>query len=230
MDDKSKIELKVGIFVFVGLVILAIFVFSIADLRTFYKGYPIRIIFDFAGGIKPGSPVRVAGLEAGEVKKVNFKQNAEEGKMQIEVIAWLKQNLLIPRDSAVYICTLGLLGEKYIEIVPTSDSNDFLQRDGYLIGKSPLLMQSWLEDAEVITDDLKEVIQRIKAEEGTLGKLLYDESLYVELNDLIQRLKSKEGTLGRLLYDDKIYKELEALVSDIRQHPWKLFKETKGKR
>jgi hypothetical protein len=41
---------------------------------------------------------------------------------------------------------------------------------------------------------------------------------------------NKEGTIGKLLYDDTIYKELEALAVDLRKHPWKLFWKTKEKK
>ena len=47
------------------------------------------------------------------------------------------------------------------------------------------------------------------------------------LDESIVRIKNKEGTIGRLLYDDTIYKELEALIIDVRKHPWKLFRRPK---
>ena len=47
------------------------------------------------------------------------------------------------------------------------------------------------------------------------------------INDILEKVKNKEGSLGKLIYDDTIYKELEALTVDIRQHPWKLFIKTK---
>jgi len=49
------------------------------------------------------------------------------------------------------------------------------------------------------------------------------------LDQSVVRINAKEGTVGKLLYDDSIYKELEALITDIRQHPWKLFFKPKEK-
>jgi predicted lipoprotein len=47
------------------------------------------------------------------------------------------------------------------------------------------------------------------------------------INDILEKVKNQEGSLGKLIYDDTIYEELEALTIDIRQHPWKLFIKTK---
>ena len=54
-------------------------------------------------------------------------------------------------------------------------------------------------------------------------------NLVDDIDESIERIKNKEGTIGKLLYDDTIYKELEALVMDIRKHPWKLFFRPKEK-
>lgn len=48
-----------------------------------------------------------------------------------------------------------------------------------------------------------------------------------QFDDAITRIRNKEGSLGKLIYQDTIYNELEALVIDVRQHPWKLFWKTK---
>ena len=51
-----------------------------------------------------------------------------------------------------------------------------------------------------------------------------------DIDESIVKITNKEGTIGKLLYDDSIYKELEALITDVRKHPWKLFRKTKEKK
>ena len=108
----------------------------------------------------------------------------------------------MPADSTVWVNTLGLLGEKYIEIMPGKDYSNIIAPKQTLVGVDPIPMQ----EVSVLARDI--------------GKHL-DESLI--------RIINKEGTVGKLLYDDEIYKELDALVTDVRKHPWKLFIKTKEK-
>lgn len=199
---KTKLELKVGIFVFVGLVILVIFVMSIGGFKTWTSGYRVNFIFNFANGVKIGAPVRFAGIDAGEIKQIKFVFNPQEGKTKVQLSCWLKREIKIPADSTVWINTLGLLGEKYIEIMPGNDYSRCLTANQIFSGIDPIPMHEVFRLAKGVTENMDESISRIK---------------------------NKEGTIGKLLYDDTIYNELEALVIDIRKHPWKLFWKTKEK-
>ena len=197
---KTKMELKVGIFVFIAIIILITAILSIGGFKTWTSRYKVNLVFNFVSGVKYGAPVRFAGVDIGEVKEINMAFNPQEQKTNIKVVCWIKNKVKIPVDSTVWVDTLGLLGEKYIEILPGKDYSKCLLPDGELTGVDPLPMHIILKSAE---DAIK------------------------NLNDSIVKIKNKEGTVGMLLYDDKIYKELDALVTDLRKHPWKLFYKTK---
>jgi phospholipid/cholesterol/gamma-HCH transport system substrate-binding protein len=206
---RSRLELKVGIFVLMGLVILSIFVVRIGNLSTGVSGYQANFVFSFVNGVRTGAPIRFAGVDIGEVKSIKFELLPMDQKTQVKIVGWLKTDVKIPLDSAVWINTLGLLGEKYVEIMPGKDYTRCLSADDTLIGSDPIPMQEVTELAKGIAIRLKETLSNL------------DES--------IVKLKNKEGTVGKLLYDDAIYKELEAFVQDLRAHPWKLFFKPKEK-
>jgi phospholipid/cholesterol/gamma-HCH transport system substrate-binding protein len=199
---KSKLELKVGIFVFVGVIILGIFVLSIGNFKTLTSGQRLNFIFTFVNGVKVGAPVRYAGVDVGEVKALNFLFSPDEQKTDVQAVCWVRKDVKIPRDSTVWVNTLGLLGEKYIEIMPGKDYGNFMLADSTTVGSDPLAMHEVVVLAKNIAEHLDESIVRINKEEGTIGKLLYD---------------------------DTVYRELEAFVKDIRKHPWKLLIKTKEK-
>src|SRR3989338_8616548 len=113
---KTKLELKVGIFVFIGIVFLSVFVLSIGWIKTWSSGYHINFIFNFVNGAKLGAPVRFSGVDVGVIKKINFVFSGEEQKYKVKIDSWVKREVQIPSDSTVWVNTLGLLGEKYIEI------------------------------------------------------------------------------------------------------------------
>jgi len=199
---KSKLELKVGIFVFIGLAIMVTFVLLISDIKTLTTGYHAKFRFNFINGVKVGAPVRFAGVDVGEVKEIKIILNAKERKTDVEISGLIRQSVKIPIDSVVWVNTLGLLGEKYVEIIPGKNYSVFLKPDETLVGNDPIAMQEITEIAKKIAHDIDETMVR---------------------------LINKEGTIGKLLYDDKIYNELEALTVDLRKHPWKLFWKGKEK-
>lgn len=199
---QSKLELKVGIFVFIGLVILTTFILSMKDFKSMTAGYEVNFIFNFANGVKIGAPVRFAGVDVGEIKEINFVTTADDPKPKVRIVGSVKKEIKVPVDSTVWVNTLGLLGEKYIEIMPGKDSSNILLAKQALVGVDPIPMQ----EVSVLAKDIA-----------------------THLDESIKKIINKEGTIGKLLYDDTIYKDLEALVTDIRKHPWKLFIKTKEK-
>jgi phospholipid/cholesterol/gamma-HCH transport system substrate-binding protein len=200
---KTKLELKVGIFVFIGLVVLVIFILSIGGFKTWSSGYHININFNFVNGIKVGAPVRFAGVDVGEVKKVKLEFLPEENRSNVRLEVWIRNIIKIPSDSSVWVNTLGLLGEKYVEIMPGNDYSDLVKANGSLTGVDPLPIHQIFNNAE---------------------------SILRNLNDGISKIKNKEGSLGKFIYDDAIYNEMQALVTDVRKNPWKLFIKTKEKK
>jgi len=200
---KTKLELKVGIFVFVGLIILGFFILSIGGFKTLSSGYRINLNFNFVNGVKVGAPVRFAGVDVGEVKKVSLEFIPQENRSKVHLEVWIRNIIKIPVDSTVWVNTLGLLGEKYVEIIPGTDYANCLKIDDSLVGIDPLPIHQLFKNAESILSNLDEGIAKIK---------------------------NKEGSLGKLIYNDAIYNELEALVTDIRKNPWKLFIKTKEKK
>ena len=89
---KTKLELKVGIFVFIGLIVLVIFILSIGGFKTWSSGYRINLNFNFVNGVKVGAPVRFAGVDVGEVKKVKLEFLAEENRSNVNLEVWIRNN------------------------------------------------------------------------------------------------------------------------------------------
>ncbi len=197
---KTKLELKVGIFVFVGIIILSIFVLSVGKFKTLTSGYKIKVTFNFANGVKLGAPVRFSGIDVGEVKHINFNFIPQDSRTEVELICWLRKSIKVPRDSTVWVNTLGLLGEKYIEIMPGKDYQNVLSANEVIAGVDPIPMHEVTRLAKDIADNI--------------------DRTFVQIN-------SKEGTIGKFIYDSTIYDRLEAMVTDISNNPWKLFWRTK---
>jgi phospholipid/cholesterol/gamma-HCH transport system substrate-binding protein len=200
---KTKLELKVGTFVFIGLIVLVVFVLSIGGFKTWSSGYRINIIFNFVNGVKLGAPVRFAGVDVGEVKKIDLQFKSAENHTRVCLEVWIRDIVRVPADSTVWVNTLGLLGEKYVEIIPGKDYAHVLKENESLTGVDPVPTHELFSMAE---------------------------SIMGNLDTGVNKIVNKEGSVGKLLFDDKIYNELEALVTDVRKNPWKLLIKTKEKK
>lgn len=109
-----KREVKIGIFLTLVTLIAAVFIFIVGDLSTLFAkpGYEILLYFDSATGLEKRTGVRLAGVKIGYVKDIRLKGT------QAEVVLSIEPEVEFRSDSQATLAALGLLGEKYIEIIP----------------------------------------------------------------------------------------------------------------
>ena len=192
-------EVKVGMFILLGFIILFIMIFSIGEIHLFKPGYRIKVLFNFANGIAMSAPVRLAGIEVGEIDNIRIYYDIKEERTKVELSARIKRDVPIEEDAEAVINTLGLLGEKYLEIFP-GRSKRFLEDGSALVGTDPI-------STENMTMELKKILD--------------------SLTVVMERLEKGEGTVGRFLTDESIYDNLEAFTEDIKENPWKLMHKPK---
>ncbi len=214
--------MKVGLFVFTAFIALTVFIFSISDFSAFEEGRKLRVVFQFANGLKKSSPVRFAGVDAGIVKDITIFFDRKDAKTKVAVECWLKKGVEIPFDSQVTINQLGLLGEKYIEIVPGMDTENFLDDNDQIIGKDPIAV-------EKLTEMISDIAQKAGSSLDGFNKVVLSEKNQKSVENTLEGLslimdnvKEGKGTVGKLFYDDSIYNNLNDFTSDLKANPWKL--------
>ncbi len=229
MARESHSEVVVGSFVVAALVALGIVIFSVSDFSNFEEGKRLKIIFGFANGLKKSAPVRFAGVDAGIIKDITIFFDKKDAKTKVAVDCWLKSGIEIPIDSQVAINQLGLLGEKYIEIIPGLSTDEFHSDGDQLIGKDPIAV-------EKLTEMISEVAQKADLTLAGINDVVQNETNKKSLQDTLQGLslivtniKDGHGTVGRFLVDETIYNNLSDFTSDLKANPWKLLYRPKAK-
>ena len=229
MFTRMNFELKVGIFIFIGIVILSVIIFSIGNFYSVKRGYNMNVVFSFANGIGVGAPVRYSGVQVGEVQDIKVYFDEKENKPLVKLSIWVSQNTWINENAKAAINTLGLLGEKYLEISPGTRDTRLLQKGDTLRGNDPV-------STEELARSTKELIEKIGALTESVNKIAGDEALRAslkntfsnvealsgDLRDFLSYAKQGKGTIGRLMSDDTLYKHIDEMILDIKQHPWKL--------
>jgi phospholipid/cholesterol/gamma-HCH transport system substrate-binding protein len=228
MDDSKAFEFKVGTFILIGIGLLFFIVFSIGDIYFAKPGYTIKVLFNFVGGIGPSAPVRFAGVGAGHVTGINLIYDEKTKTAKAEVTAWIEERVKIENDAIFVINTMGLLGERYLEIYPGTPGKPLLRNGDVLTGRDPVPMEKLTDNLAKLSDSISSIVGRIEKGEGTFGKLLMDDKLYNNIEQFTEKLNKGEGTLGQFLNNDSIYKNFEAMSDDLKRHPWKIFNKPRG--
>ncbi len=107
-----RTEIQVGIAVILGAVILVVGVMWIGEVRWNRRWETYSVYFDQVGGLEVGDPVDVSGLELGKVGKITL----ENGRVRADLL--IQQGVVLRKDCSVEIRSIGLMGEKYIHILP----------------------------------------------------------------------------------------------------------------
>lgn len=236
-SQRWMLEVKVGAFVILGLVLLVVFVFAIGDFSTtFMPTYRLRVLFDSANGITEGSPVQYAGVEVGKVEGVGLLHPVQREDPGVEVIVRLPKSVAVRSDDQAAISTFGLLGEKYIEITPGPGLGAPLDADARMVGKPPVSTELVIERSNEVLTQLRQTLQGINNLVGDPEARIYlketvqearDATRYWKvlgerLNMTASRVEAGHGNLGKFLYNEDLYERVSSFVDDIHTHPWKL--------
>jgi len=123
-----KIETKVGLLFLVTVGLIVGFAYVVGGINPFSNSKSIYLLYNFAGGIELGSPVRVMGIKVGKVKEIIFDPDGidgdgKEAKLRIKLTISNKAWSTVREDSRYYINLAGLIGEKFLEITPGSTAS-----------------------------------------------------------------------------------------------------------
>jgi virulence factor Mce-like protein len=151
-----KREIKIGIFITIGLLIVATFIFVVGDLGVLFRkpGYSIFVSYDTVTGLEKRAVVRMAGVKVGYVKDIQLKGRKAEVELTINY------GVSIPVGSEATMASIGLLGEKHIEILP-SDEEEFVKAGEVLSGVPPVSFDQMGTTLLAIGDEFKGIAQII---------------------------------------------------------------------
>ena len=208
---KISNELKTGGFIFVAIVVLAVILFKTGDLTVAKKGYAVSTRITVAAGVKKFAPVRLAGVEVGEI--TDLKLVYEEAATVVEATLLIQDGVQLRTDSLAVISSLGLMGEKYIEI-KAGTATEFVAAGGTIQSKTPVSLEDLMEEFQGLGDDLKLTLSDIR-------------KLTNNANTLIDGNKSKLSRIMDNLESTTEY--FNEFAEDVKHHPWKVLAKGKEK-
>ena len=191
---KSNRPVVVGAFIFFGLLILAVTIFTMGgQKKTFVKTFTLQAIFTDVGGLLEGGNIVFSGVKVGTVQKVSLF-----GDSRVQVVMSIERNTEahIHKGSKAKIGTDGLIGNKIVIIYggdstkPQVENLDFLNVERNASTDDMMAtLQANNKNLLDITDNFKSISQKMNKGDGPLGALLNDTSMAHQIQSTLANLK-----------------------------------------
>lgn len=242
MSGENKRSVLVGIFVFLGIIILATGILTLGgQQKKFVKAVHLKAVFDDIGGLQTGNNIWFSGVKIGTVRKINFY-----GDSQVEVEMNVEKSVseFIRKNSKATISSDGLIGNKIIVIYGGSTDYPPVEEGDRLEAVMPLDTDKMMETLQEnnqnlvdITNDLKLLTGKLAAGEGIVGAVMTDSTLaknfrsiltnlerasvnsnkmIADLNSFTGKLNQKGTMLNDLVTDQTIVPDLKATMENLK--------------
>ncbi len=220
---KNLANAKLGIFIFLGSVLLVILIFLLGNKdQLFTSTFTINAYFKNTEGLRNGAPVRFGGIDVGAVKGISIV-NDTTGRVVVSMRIKDDVRRFIKKDSRASIETEGLVGNKVVMISMGSESADEISEGGIILSKEPLSFADIIAETQGImaytkemTKNLSEIVYKVNEGKGTIGKIINDNQLYDAATNLT---KSADVSMTSLTNDMKgvigLFDELGRGVQDV---------------
>jgi phospholipid/cholesterol/gamma-HCH transport system substrate-binding protein len=162
-----KAETKVGLLFIGSLVVLAGFAYTLGILNPFANANELNVLYNFAGGLEEGSPVRVMGIKVGKVKKILFapdqkSESGEEVKLKVIINLDKKAWSSIRKDSKFFINLAGVIGEKFLEITPGSMAEPEFHVGDTIRGEDPPRIDQLISQSYGLAGKILDLVEKNK--------------------------------------------------------------------
>jgi phospholipid/cholesterol/gamma-HCH transport system substrate-binding protein len=234
-------QLRVGLTVVVASLVLALLLFLMSGTSGFFsRRITLVSYFDNAEGLRVGAPVRLSGVDIGNVVKILIVPDKDKAITPVEVVMKVstKYNFNLRRDSVTSLDTAGVLGETYLDIEssqavgPEAHDGDTLPTHVHPdFNEVVRSSQSTLQNMDALLKRADRILAFAESGKGSLGKLIYDPTLYdrfsqtvAELKEVVDEIAKGQGSLGQLINSNDAYNKfiatldkMNGVVDDLQQ-------------
>jgi phospholipid/cholesterol/gamma-HCH transport system substrate-binding protein len=220
--------LRVGLVVILASIALAVLIFLMTGPSgMFTRKILVHAYFDNAGGLRVGAPVRLEGVDLGNVTAITIVPGHGLSPVQVTMKLSTRYKGALKKDSVASLSTAGVLGETFVDIDSRAATGPMAQTGDTLPTKvSPQLQdvvrasQSTLENVDILVRRVDRILTQIESGNGSIGKLIYDESLYNRLNSSLNEVQKmisevSKGSVGKLITSDELYNKVKASVDSL---------------
>jgi len=232
-------QLRVGLTVVAASVTLAVLIFLMSGTGGWFTHkIVLRSFFDNAQGLREGAPVRLSGVDIGNVTAVRIVGGKPLTPVEVTMKVSTKYAFNLRKDSVTMLSTAGILGETYVDVESSTakgpeaaDGDTLTTREAPALEDVVRASQGTLQNIDTLLKRVDRIMAFIESGQGSIGKVIYSPVLYDQLNatvvefkGLVDDIQSGKGSIGPLLTSDEAYKKamaaidkLNVIVDDLQQ-------------
>jgi len=201
MDTHSpKFKVRLGLFVAGGLALFILAIFIIGKQKNLFNPViKLTTTFYNVSGLQVGNNIRFSGVNVGTVDNISI---INDSTVRVELLIRKEVQQFIKSDSEAAIGSEGLIGDRLLVVSQGSFNAPTVRSGEELYSIEPvetdaimLSLAVTAENAEVITQELAEIMLNINSGTGTLGRLIQDTTIARNLNQTIINLKKSSKGL-----------------------------------
>ena len=201
-------EAKVGAITLAGLALLVGMIIYLSGMSFGDKGYPVHAMFGQVSGLKSGNIVRYAGVEVGKVADVRVLPDGVAADIM------LNPGVKVPIGSQFTIGSDGLLGEKFINIVPPHNVQGFLAPNDKVYGENPQGMDELMVSANQVLAEVKTLVQALNDVIGDEKVRAALKATVLNTRDITDNLNRLTATLAMMV--DESHGDVTSMVSNLK--------------
>ncbi len=201
---ERQMQVRIGVVVLVAILLFVGFVLSVGQRSTlFQERYALRAYFTSTEGLAVGAPVRLAGVTVGNVTRISFSPNPQDRRILLTLSVERRLADRIRADSVASIGTIGLVGDKVLDITVGSFDKPVLPSDAILPSMNPTDYSTLLQKGDQILDHVNRISasldEFLAGGGGQEGKRNLTEALK-SLRDVLAQVQKGHGLLHDLVY------------------------------
>jgi phospholipid/cholesterol/gamma-HCH transport system substrate-binding protein len=220
----------VGLTVLIASITLMVLIFLMSGTGGWFTTkINLRSYFDNASGLREGAPVRLAGVDIGNVTGIRIVQGRPKDPVEVLMKVNTKYRFSLRKDSVTLMSTAGILGETFVDVDSSAakgpevvDGDTLAARDQPDIQDVVRASQGTLENIDTLLKRVDRIVAFIESGQGSIGKVIYDPALYNQLNatvaefkGLVDDIQSGKGSIGPLLTSDEAYKKAMGAIDKL---------------
>jgi phospholipid/cholesterol/gamma-HCH transport system substrate-binding protein len=218
---ERRMAWRAGLFVAAGLILAGVVVFFIGqETQLFEKQAIYRTFFANVQGLTDESPVWLGGLEVGQVVSIAFTENTGDRGIEVRVRVSKKYAERVRGDSVARLSSLGVLGEKAVDISLGSPEAPLIPEGGELRSDISGDLNALMQAAGQVMNDSRAISTALRAAVETYAdpKLAEDVSASLRsLRAVLEEVETGDGVLHALIYDKEAGKQVRGLLASTSQ-------------
>ncbi len=214
MAKQTVNNIKLGVFVLVGLLFLVILLYMIGKNRNLFGDtYILKARFENIQGLVSGNNVRFSGIQTGTVKRIKILSDTV---IEVTMIIETRMKKIIRKNAIVSIGTDGLVGNKVVNIIPSRQPASLAEEGDILSSKKSVDTEEMLQtlsktnnDVAIIASELKSTVQRINSS-SALWEMLNDKSIPQDLRMAVADIRKATAKAGSMV--DNLF----TIITDVK--------------